>query len=69
MGDQHPLDPFVDFEAILDAVGDAPLIVPEVGSEEPTNLRRSAGEGEKWLWKGVLEISRRTSHGGKFRLV
>jgi Leucine-rich repeat (LRR) protein len=56
MGDQYFLDPFVDFEAILDAIGDAPLRVPEVGGEEPTNLRRSAGEGLGTLENAFVTI-------------
>ena len=44
MGDQHPLDPFAEFEGILDALRDAALRLPGVGSEDLTNLRRSASE-------------------------
>ena len=44
MGDQHPLDPFAQFEGIVDALRDAALRLPGVGSEELTNLSQSAGE-------------------------
>ena len=44
MGDQHPLDPFAQFEGIVDALRDAALRLPGVGNEELTNLSQSAGE-------------------------
>ena len=49
MGDQHPLDPFAQFEGIVDALRDAAQRLQQrslrgVGSEELTNLSQSAGE-------------------------
>ena len=38
MGDQHPLDPFAQFEGIVDALRDAALRLPRVGARSsPTS--------------------------------